>query len=327
MPCRGKSLVENPPLKDLLTHSIAISCETKLNTFIFKPLIDIYPMNKGIIISLLFLVACNAPDYYHAQAQDKANRLIEEDSLRKTLDSLKNASKLMTGKQDQPEATGFPETEKNYPVQLLNTTTYHSDEVADDIERKSWFGLFKGKEAYYLKQTQIKAERVHDAVLDEDDSRSGWEISTPGQDTNIVLLSGLQGLSDGTIEVIDLPKQQLLPGEKHSFSFKGHSYTLYATGNNRKGDSGETIITDYKLYIKALLNDKEVHQMLVAHPDFDDAMVSILFVGDINKDGLPDLLIDTTSHYNALVPTLYLSELGNKKALLKVAALHMSVGC
>ena len=66
---------------------------------------------------------------------------------------------------------------------------------------------------------------------------------------------------------------------------------------------------------------------MVSIPNFDDALTSLLFVGDIDGDDIPDLIIDTTSDYNAEVPTLYLSRPAKSGDLLKVMGMHGSTGC
>jgi hypothetical protein len=56
-------------------------------------------------------------------------------------------------------------------------------------------------------------------------------------------------------------------------------------------------------------------------------MIRILFAGDIDGDGKFDLLIDTSRHYNASNPTLYLSKPAEKGKIIKPIGVFTSVGC
>jgi hypothetical protein len=87
------------------------------------------------------------------------------------------------------------------------------------------------------------------------------------------------------------------------------------------------LVSNYRLFIKATINGTERNQMLVSSRAFDDAMIEILFAGDIDGDNIPDLIINTSYHYNAIVPTLYLSKPAGDKEILKVMGWHVSVGC
>ena len=281
------------------------------------------------LAAILFFLGCNAPDPYHAQAQEKVERMKEGASARKTLDSLQSSMKFaysVSGSYDYSDTSGYPDTEARYPARLLTAGPFHADEVDSSALEQTWYGLFRGAEGYYVKQTGIKAERIEDVVLDEEGQRTGWEIATAVPDSSVVLLSGVEGVREGAVEVIALPKQQLLPGEELSFNFRGDTYKLFATGDVQK-DEGETVTKNYKLFLQARIGGKLTNQLLVAHPALEEAMAQILFAGDLNGDGQPDLLLDTTWHYNAVVPTLYLSVPGARGNLLELVALHLSVGC
>lgn len=277
----------------------------------------------------LLLASCHAGVYKHHQPMQKQGRGEANDLPVNALNpETKPAEPLwvVSGKDEPSDTFYYPPVEEAYAARLLTAGVYHSDEVDSALLAQPWLGLFKGINGYYLKPARIHAERVEDAVLDEDGQKTGWEITTGGADSSVVLLSGVEGLQKGAVDVIALPKKQLLPEEEVVFSFNGKSYRLYAIGDKKEAD-GEAIINNYKLFLQYKVDGKNHSQLLVSHPKLDEAMAQLLFAGYLNRDGLPDLLLDTTWHYNAMVPTLYLSKAGGRGALLQVVALHMSVGC
>lgn len=213
-----------------------------------------------------------------------------------------------------------------YPATVLTTGQFHEDEVSKEDLKRSWYGIFKNNDGYYLDSTAIRTKRVEDPVVDEDGKKTGWEVKTANSDTSVLLFSGVDGLSKRKIIPVVLSKQEILPGEQISFTYNGIAYTLYATGNKKK-EGPDSIVVNYELFLKATINGAERRQLLVAAAAFDDAMVEILFAGDIDGDTFPDFIIDTSYHYNATVPTLYLSKPAGGAQLLKIMGMHMSVGC
>ena len=61
--------------------------------------------------------------------------------------------------------------------------------------------------------------------------------------------------------------------------------------------------------------------------EFDCAIPTLLWVGDLDRDGKPDLLIDLHRHYNVFLPTLFLSSEAGQGGILKQVASIRSVGC
>ena len=213
-----------------------------------------------------------------------------------------------------------------YPARILTSGgAFHEEEVDKTDAGRGWYGLFMNNEGYYLDSTRIVTKRVEDPT-GEEGSLTGWEVKTSNSDTSMLLISGVNGLSKRKIVPGTLGKREIFPGESTTFSYNGITYTLYATGN--KGPGGDNyIITSYRLFIKATINGKQRQQLLVAQRAFDDAITTILFAGDIDGDGIPDFIIDTTNHYNGYRPTLYLSKPAGGTQLLKVMGWHVSVGC
>ncbi|MBO9204004.1 MULTISPECIES: hypothetical protein [Niastella] len=221
----------------------------------------------------------------------------------------------------------FSNDSGHYPASILTTGQFHEDEVSREDLKRTWFGIFRNNGGYYLDSATIRTKRVEDPVLDENGSKTGWEINTTNADTSILLIAGIDGLSKKAIVPAQLSKNQLLPGEKVSFTYNGIVYTLFATGGMKKtSPKSEAYVINYELFLKATINGVERRQLLMSAAALDDAMAEILFAGDIDGDTIPDLIINTSYHYNAEVPTLYLSKPAGAQ-LLKVMGLHVSVGC
>ena len=53
---------------------------------------------------------------------------------------------------------------------------------------------------------------------------------------------------------------------------------------------------------------------------FKDSIYVMLWAGDLDRDGVPDLLLDLSNHYNISRYALYLSSMAGRDKLYKKAA-------
>jgi len=217
-----------------------------------------------------------------------------------------------------------------YPARILTKGIFHGDEVIKKDNKREWVGIFKNDSSYYLAPFTIQLSRVKDDVLDaEDGAKTGWEVKTSNKDTSVLLISGLDYLKARSIIPSIKKAITIDPGKHLTFKYNNVDYLLYATGTKKpEPANGEGyVISNYKLCIKATINGKTYQQLLATAEQFDDAMTTILFAGDIDGDNIPDLIIDTANHYNVEAPTLYLSKPAANGQLLKVVGMHITVGC
>lgn len=233
------------------------------------------------------------------------------------------------GFQNYPLDFNNDSADYNYPAHILTTGSFHEDEVSYEDTARSWYGIFRNSAGYYLDSTRITAKKVKDEVVDEAGQITGWKVKTKNKDTSLLLIAGIDGFTKRALKPVAISKKEILPGESTTFSYNGVVYTLYATGDKKKEspDSEYYLVKNYRLFIRATINGAERTTMLAASRVFDDAMVEILFAGDLDGDNIPDLILNTSYHYNAIVPTLYLSKPTGDKQLLKLMGWHVSVGC
>lgn len=227
-------------------------------------------------------------------------------------------------------SAGFEDTTvTQYPATILTTGLFHDDEVHNAHRNRSWHAIFQNSNGYYVDTARVVIKRAHDPLADEEDGKlTGWQVSTANSDTSILLFAGVNGLEKRQIKEINLRKKEIQAGESVTYTYNGITYTLYATGAKVQEEPGAPVtVHNYRLFIKAIINGTERTQMLVAAREFDDRITRIIFAGDIDGDNIPDLVIDTSYHYNATIPALYLSKPANSNEVLKLMGWHVSAGC
>jgi hypothetical protein len=211
-------------------------------------------------------------------------------------------------------------------TKTLTTGIFHNDEVWENSGEIKWYGLFKNRNEYYLEKTAIISKNVFDAILDEDENKpTGWDISTPKSDSCIFLIEDILFLSKRKILPVVFTSRIIYPNDTLDFNYLGINYSIFATGI--KGSEEPFEITNYKLFLIANIKGRKYKSLLAATPDFDNQMIELIFGGDIDGDGILDLIVNTSRHYNVTNPTLYLSKPAKKLEILIPIGAHRSVGC
>jgi len=211
----------------------------------------------------------------------------------------------------------------NEPVDTVNRAYYLENVNLDsgEIEPKEmklhWKGVFTRKDgSAYVKDVRLKFERA-ESETDEDGKKTGWLVA--GDDKNEgFYLSGVNDLIDGPFQCVKLSKTTLYPGEKEEFNYNGVNYTFYAKGFKKNGD-----IYNYRLYLLANVKGHCFNQLLASEEHFgdemhweEDATISIAFIGDIDGDKIPDVVIERGAEFEG-DSQLFLSKAAGNNAILK----------
>ncbi len=195
-------------------------------------------------------------------------------------------------------------------------------EANPTLGKLPWKALTLKNNSYYLQDTKIKLKRQLYPEGSEDEGYMGLFMSSTDKDVRY-LLTGLN-VANGPIETVDIKRQILYPGQKEKFDFKGTAYTLYATGN--KMDSVENGYNNYKLFLTANVKGLTLNQVLISSNSFGDVNdaeilsdVRIDFIGDIDGDNIPDIILTESGNFWGL-SKLYLSSVAANKSILKHVA-------
>lgn len=231
---------------------------------------------------------------------------------------------------EQLDRQTIPDLQQLTSGLLLEARGYHGDEVTDEMKKAEWWELSETNGKYQLEKAAISFERFHDGIVDDDTTqKTGVKVS--GKNEEAVFLANISGLKAGPVKAITLDTNVILPGTHHMFSFNDIDYRFYASAYYEHSEQEDEVkyITYYKLYLECDKAGVKTTQLVLAQPFYEScyALQQIQYLGDIDRDGKPDFIIDISNHYNVSAPTLFLSGSADKGKLVKAIAMHQSVGC
>ena len=141
-------------------------------------------------------------------------------------------------------------------------------------------------------------------------------------------MEAISSLREGKVQAVHFTKASFYPGDSLQFTYDGQRYQLSATGlKKQEKNTGAVHVENYKLYLSVVTMTQHKTQLLVVQPQFDENMIKLLFIGDVDGDNKPDLIIGTSPHYNMEKPTLYLSGAAAANEIIKPVGAHRFVGC
>ena len=210
--------------------------------------------------------------------------------------------------QDQPIHTS---------IKLLFVGQYHSEEISAK-SGEVWYGLYKTDAGYELKSTKLKVEpTVNNELMD-------IEVSTDQKTRPLFLVKGSDRFRPGRVPTSFYGREFIFPAQSKDLRFgSDHFFSLNAYGEVTDGQT-DTWIKKYEL---KLFHGGET-QIVVSIPFFTmEAPPSLIWAGDIDGDGMLDILFDLGGHYNVSQPTLFLSSMADGGDFVTKVAELRRVGC
>lgn len=138
----------------------------------------------------------------------------------------------------------------------------------------------------------------------------------------------------GKIDNLPILNKHICPKEKTEYSFNNITYTLRAEGDIiKKGkiinDNDEIEpwheVKNYKLFIKTA-NSNE--QLFIIEDSFNDTFVTLIFVGDLDRDRKLDFIFQANRDYEENRIILFLSSEAEENNLLrKVSEISIQFDC
>ena len=211
---------------------------------------------------------------------------------------------------------------------------YHGDEI-EAKNGEAWLSLSAEDDKCFLKREKVTVRRAVDVVLDDEklNHKTGKSVSVNSKAASIFLLKKADKLKEGEIKTLyryahpretttgeDEKLFSLKIGFVRTFTLENKTYTLSVKrGKNRANED----------VIALILENGTSKQVLHSYRSFsNDDYIGILdWVGDLDRDGKPDLYLDLYVNDNAVYKNLFLSSEAEKGKLVKKVATFTITGC
>jgi hypothetical protein len=214
-----------------------------------------------------------------------------------------------------------------YKIKLLLSGGFHGEDVELKTgTTKDWMGLYRRKNKYFLLPTIVKIKAVRDFMVDDNSGdRSGKKVSTNRKLPDVFLLKNAAMLRAGEVKTLfygdEANSDNIKRKYRRQFEFNRKKYTL-AVEDSTPG-SDEWLTEKSKMTVTA----GNLKQTIYKQEFCDDCGWDLRWVGDLDKDGKLDFLINLTNHYNSTVHRLFLSSPAGKGEILREVAAFGTVGC
>jgi hypothetical protein len=217
---------------------------------------------------------------------------------------------------------GAANSQQKQQFALLETGDFHGSDVSLS-QPLHWLGVYCKKQECSARPTWIKAARTHDEVVDEDSKAStGTTISLAGSgsESPLFLVRGV-GFTTRVIPTYFFGEQALQAGDRFSIGPASAGLTL-------RVDAKKTAEAALPKGSRLILARGSHEQSLFSLPKGgNDPYITVLWVGDLDGDGKPDFLLNTSWHYNISHKVLWLSSQAKPGEIVGLAAFFETTGC
>ncbi|HUS09668.1 MAG TPA: hypothetical protein VMZ30_04305 [Pyrinomonadaceae bacterium] len=215
-----------------------------------------------------------------------------------------------------------------HPQRVIEPGQFHGEEVTAQSGEK-WLGLHITDDDHsILLPYRLTIEAVNDLTVDEDGQATGKKVSVDLPLEPLFLIKGLKNVSAGPVTtVFDEGGSASILDQASTITLKlaESSYILKVAGSE---DTAKCPYESLPRNARLVLVNGEFKQVLYSLQDCgSDPSWSLVWAGDLDRDGKLDLYVNVTQHYNSSERKLFLSSQASEGQLVKEAAEFAISGC
>ena len=190
-------------------------------------------------------------------------------------------------------------------------------ERPQDIASGTWLGLVKSVGTYSLQPVQV-------ATLDTTDACAGNAILITSTPHAAEFLLRIPSLKPGAVRTATTTPTFIYPGQNTSWQVAPDQWFGVFAYGKAEPIQGNTLFSDYLLTIG---HGRDLDTLSFPTRFPADGLPTILWAGDLDRDGRPDLIADLTTHYEGHRWALFLSRGRRTPTRIEPVAERVEPGC
>ncbi len=209
---------------------------------------------------------------------------------------------------------------------ILKTGVYDKASIGN-IDNLKWFGLFKLDSDFVLEPVELKAELCPLPYSSQPDDTNGLSITVTNHTAPLFLIGCSGNLDSGAVTTYFAGDTFINAGVLVFLGMDCLTALGQVTDEGMRHPS-DILTLDYQAILIIYPYSRNNRQILVSHDrTAGEDTPSLLWAGDLDRDGKIDLLLDVSNHYAGRHYVLYLSSEADAGELVKPVAELIVSGC
>ena len=213
-----------------------------------------------------------------------------------------------------------------HPQRVIEPGEFHGEEITAQSGEK-WLGLQITNENSLLLNYRLTVSAVNDLVVDEEGQATGKKVSVDLPLEPLFPIKGLKNVSAGPVTTVfgdGAGSGTLDESSPLTLNLGEQSYVLKVGSEDTAKCPYQSLPRNARL----VLVNGEIKQVLYSLQDCgSDPSWSLVWAGDLDRDGKLDLYVNVTQHYDSSERKLFLSSQAGEGQLLKEVAEFLTSGC
>lgn len=220
----------------------------------------------------------------------------------------------------------LPIVHNNEGITILLPGMYRGTEPAEykHMLSEEWYAIYLDSLSrdFYVEKASFEIGKFDDQCLGD----STTYISSADKKPIELFIKGIKP-KELHLRTHHHSQTSIWTDSQYSFDWGNQKYTLRAEGTSDKSqrqfdkdELGRTTcwednLTNYKIYLSL----GQQTQLLIAIPLLNNTNVQIIFIGDLDEDGKPDFIFETSSDYEEKRVVLFLSSKARNGEIVRCA--------
>lgn len=174
---------------------------------------------------------------------------------------------------------------------ILMPTTYRvwENEVVSKVINKNWFELHHKNGSYHVQSVSYHIEN------EDEEPCSGLPTETIVPKEDVLVFFDIPSIQKGAVDSVAFKNKIIEPGKPFEFTYKNQKYKLQATGILFHKDQERN--NPNARYTLKLYKDGTYLRTIIDQTAYNDTSTELEFIGDLDKDGLPDFIFSSPRDY------------------------------